>query len=135
MSQEYIREEELRLRLEEDDRLQMEDEKMMKEEMRFRVEEYKQMRFEEEKMRQFDAEKKKKVNVFLNSGHFKKALEDARLSKRTHVHAFTSESDWKVCWVKLKKHRGYLNNPFLVERLKDVQPWKEVSNNIKYVQT
>ena len=135
MSQEYLREEELRLRLEEDDRLQMEDEKMMKEEMRFRVEEYKQMRFEEEKMRQLDREKKKKCNVLLNSAHFKKALEEARLSKRTHVDAFTSESDWKVSWVKLKKHRGYLNNPFLVERLKDVQPWKEVSNNIKYVQT
>lgn len=82
-------------------------------------------------MRQLDAEKKKKRNVLLNSAHFKKALEDARLSKRTHVDTFTSEIDWKVSWVKIKKLRGHLNNPFLAERLKDVQPWKEVSNNIK----
>lgn len=132
LSQEYLREEELRLRLEEDDRLQLEDEKMRKEEMRIRVADYKRMRLEEEKMRQLDAEKKKHLDVLLQSSHFKKALEDARLSKRTHVHAFTSESNSKVSCVKIKKHRGYLNNPFLLERLKNVRPWKEVSNYITY---
>lgn len=126
MSQEYIREEELRLRLEEEDRLQLEDEKLRKQEMRIRVEEYKRMRSEEEKLVHLAEENKKKRNEFVNSAKFKKALGRVAPNKRTHADGLTSESNHKVSWVKLKKTRGYINDPCMIERLKNVKPWKEV---------
>ncbi|PWA39192.1 hypothetical protein CTI12_AA574300 [Artemisia annua] len=121
----YIREEELRLRLEEEDRLQLEDEKMRKQEMRIRVDEYKRMRSEEEMVSHLAEEKKKKRNEFVNSAKLKKSLTLVAPNKRNHADGLPSESNYKVSWVKLKKTRGYINDPCMIERLKNVKPWKE----------
>ncbi|PWA75523.1 uvrD-like Helicase, ATP-binding domain, P-loop containing nucleoside triphosphate hydrolase [Artemisia annua] len=123
---EYIREEELRLRLEEEDRLQLEDEKMRKQELRIRVDEYKRMRSEEEMVSHLAEEKKKKRNEYVNSAKLKKSLRLLAPNKRNHADGLPSESNYKVSWVKLKKTRGYINDPCMIERLKNVKPWKEL---------
>ncbi|PWA54588.1 hypothetical protein CTI12_AA434610 [Artemisia annua] len=83
------------------------------------------MRSEEEKVLHLAEEKKKKRNEFMNSAKFKKSLTLVAPNKRNHADGLPSESNYKVSWVKLEKNRGYINDPCMIERLKNVKPWKE----------
>ncbi|GJY05753.1 phospholipase-like protein [Tanacetum coccineum] len=67
--QDYLREEELRLCLEDEEMLRCEHEKLIVEENRFRFDEAKRLRLEEENMLQLEEQKKNKRKEFMNSSH------------------------------------------------------------------
>ncbi|GJV28213.1 phospholipase-like protein [Tanacetum coccineum] len=69
ISQDYLREEELRLCLEDEEMLHCEHEKLIVEENRFKLDESNRLRLEEENMLQLEEQKKKKRKEFMNSSH------------------------------------------------------------------
>ncbi|GJZ94100.1 phospholipase-like protein [Tanacetum coccineum] len=69
ISQDYLREDELRLCLEDEEMLRCEHEKLIVEENRFRLDEANRLRLEEKNMWQLEEQKKNKRNEFMNSSH------------------------------------------------------------------
>ncbi|GJX44425.1 phospholipase-like protein [Tanacetum coccineum] len=74
ISQDYLREKELRLCLEDEEMLRCKHEKLIVEENRFRLYEAWRLRLEEENMLQLEEQKKNKRKEFMNSSHGKNSL-------------------------------------------------------------
>ncbi|GKC69834.1 hypothetical protein Tco_1115717 [Tanacetum coccineum] len=84
IAQDYLREEELRLCLEEEERLRYELEKLIVKEKIFRLEEANRLRLEEENMLQLAKEKNKKQKEFMNSSHGKKIGQVSTWQEESH---------------------------------------------------
>ncbi|GJW05731.1 putative ribonuclease H-like domain-containing protein [Tanacetum coccineum] len=85
ISQDYLREEELRLCLEDEEMLHYEHEKLIIEEIRFRLDEANKLRLEEENMLQLEEQKKNKRKEFMNSSHGKNILAKLAPAKRSQL--------------------------------------------------
>ncbi|GKB13155.1 hypothetical protein Tco_0847078 [Tanacetum coccineum] len=82
IGQDYLREEELRLCLEDEEKMRCEHQKLIVEENRIRLDESKKLRLEEENMLQLEQQKKNKQKEFMNSNHFKNLLSKLAPTKR-----------------------------------------------------
>nr|GEW23170.1 phospholipase-like protein [Tanacetum cinerariifolium] len=91
----YLVEEELRLCLEEEERMRLEHQKIIDQEKSFRIEEAKRMRLKEEKMLQIAKVNKRKCLEFMNSTHVKNALAKLTTIKRNDVHSLTRTTKTK----------------------------------------
>ncbi|GKD08868.1 phospholipase-like protein, partial [Tanacetum coccineum] len=96
ISQDYLREEELRLCLEDEEMLRCEHEKLIVEENRFRLDEAKRLRLEEENMLQLEEQKKNKRNEFMNSSHGKNILAKLAPTKRNQLGSSSEKINFKV---------------------------------------
>ncbi|GJX60905.1 phospholipase-like protein [Tanacetum coccineum] len=125
ISQDYLREEELRLCLEDEEMLRCEHEKLIVEENRFRLDEANRLRLEEENMLQLEEQKKNKRKEFMNSSHGKNILAKLAPAKRNQLGSSSEKINSKVSWVKIKKYRQHVNDPCTAKLLKNVKPWVE----------
>ncbi|GJW64078.1 RNA-directed DNA polymerase, eukaryota, reverse transcriptase zinc-binding domain protein, partial [Tanacetum coccineum] len=83
--QDYLREEELRLSLEDEEMLCCEHEKLIVKENMFRLDEANRMRLEEENMLQLEEQKKNKRKEFINLSHGKNILAKLAPAKRNQL--------------------------------------------------
>ncbi|GKC22821.1 hypothetical protein Tco_1024971, partial [Tanacetum coccineum] len=125
ISQDYLREEELRLCLEDEEMLHCEHEKLIVEENRFRLDESNRLRLEEANMLQLEEQKKKKRKKFMNSSHCKNILAKLTHAKRNQIGSSSENINSKVSWVKIKKYCQHVNDPCTAKLLKNVKPWFE----------
>ncbi|GJZ49473.1 hypothetical protein Tco_0603663 [Tanacetum coccineum] len=96
ISQDYLREEELRLCLEDEEMLRCEHEKIIVEENRFRLDEANKLRLEEENMLQLEEQKKNKRKEFMNSSHGKSILAKLAPAKRNQLGSSSEKINSKV---------------------------------------
>ncbi|GJS02684.1 retrovirus-related pol polyprotein from transposon TNT 1-94 [Tanacetum coccineum] len=125
ISQDHLREEELRLCLEDEEMLRCEHEKLIIEENRLRLDEANRLRLEEENMLQLEEQKKNKRKEFMNSSYGKNILAKLAPAKRNQLGSSSEKINSKVSWVKIKKDRQYVNDPCTAKLLKNVKPWVE----------
>ncbi|GJT83122.1 phospholipase-like protein [Tanacetum coccineum] len=118
ISQDYLREEELRLCLEDEEMLRCEHEKLIFEENRFRLDVANRLRLEEENMLQLEEQKKNKRKEFMNSSHEKNILAKLVHAKRNQLGSSSEKINSKVSWVKIKKYRQHVNDPCTAKLLK-----------------
>ncbi|GKC38940.1 hypothetical protein Tco_1051324 [Tanacetum coccineum] len=85
IAQDYLREEELRLCLEGEEKMRCEHQKLIVEENRIRLDEAKRLRLEEENMLQLEQQKKNKRKEFMNSSHCKNLLSKLAPAKRIQL--------------------------------------------------
>ncbi|GKE92344.1 hypothetical protein Tco_1573439, partial [Tanacetum coccineum] len=85
VAKEYIVKEELRLRIEEKERVRLKKQKMMEEDNRVRLEREKMLRLEEDKRLQNEKDYKKREEALMRSDHMKKARERIAPTKRSQV--------------------------------------------------
>nr|GEZ16158.1 phospholipase-like, aminotransferase-like mobile domain protein [Tanacetum cinerariifolium]GEZ70781.1 phospholipase-like, aminotransferase-like mobile domain protein [Tanacetum cinerariifolium] len=100
----YLREEELRLSLEDKEMSRCEHEKFIVEENRFRLDEAKRLKLEEENILQLEEQKKNKRKELMNSSHGKNILAKLALVKRNQLGSYLEKINSKVSWVKIKKN-------------------------------
>ena len=127
--QEYLLEEELRLRNEQEERWRMEEQKMMEKEFLNALIEETNRRVENEKMKKIEMEKKKASVALYNSEHWKRAQEDIKPEKRSHQDGSESSYYWSQKFVEREKNRTPpfgCRDPNMTEQLKHVKPWVEV---------
>ncbi|GJV76538.1 phospholipase-like protein [Tanacetum coccineum] len=96
----YLREEELRLFLVDEEKLRCEHEKLITEENRCRLDEIKGLRLEKENMLQLEEQKKNKRKEFMNSSHGKNILAKLAPAKKNRL----GSSSGKIN----SKHQHYL---------------------------
>ncbi|GJZ57124.1 phospholipase-like protein, partial [Tanacetum coccineum] len=103
ISQDYLREEELRLCLEDEEMLRCEHEKIIVEENRFRLDEANRLRLEEENMLHLEEQKKNKRKEFMNSSHGKSILVKLAPAKRNQLGSSSEKINSKIeiFWLKL----------------------------------
>ncbi|GKA55135.1 hypothetical protein Tco_0754084 [Tanacetum coccineum] len=99
----YLREEELRLCLEGEEKMRCEHQKLIVEENRNRLDEAKRLRLEEENMLQLEQQKKNKRKEFINLNHCKNLLSKLAPAKRIQLCSSSEKIQPKVSWVKIKK--------------------------------
>ncbi|GJR30961.1 hypothetical protein Tco_1107193 [Tanacetum coccineum] len=121
----YLREEELRLCLEDEEMLRCEHEKLIVEENRFRLDEANRLRLIEENILQLEEQNKNKRKEFMNSSHGKNILAKLAPTKRNQLGSSLEKINSKVSWVKIKKYRQHVNDPCTAKLLKNVKPWVE----------
>ncbi|GJU03428.1 hypothetical protein Tco_1113766 [Tanacetum coccineum] len=92
----YLREEELRLCLEGEEKMRCEHQKLIVEENRIRLDEAKRLRLEEENMLQLEQQKKNKRKEFMNSNHCKNLLSKLAPAKRIQLCSFSEKIQPKV---------------------------------------
>ncbi|GJX61971.1 hypothetical protein Tco_0294871, partial [Tanacetum coccineum] len=85
ISQDYLREEELRLCLKDEEMLRCEHAKLIVEENRFMLDVANRLRLEEENMLQLEEQKKNKRKEFMNSSHEKNILAKLAPAKRNQL--------------------------------------------------
>ncbi|GJY97470.1 hypothetical protein Tco_0514380 [Tanacetum coccineum] len=129
--EEYLLEEQFRMKLEAEEILLFKEEQKLEEESRLRLEEEAKMMREEEKMFEEETinkkEYKKRELAIMNSDHMKQAMARVVPSKRSHCSGVTSSS-WLKVYNKLK-HKPVgrcVINQDMTEYLKYVKPWFEV---------
>nr|GEY23278.1 phospholipase-like protein [Tanacetum cinerariifolium] len=86
--QDYLREEELRMCLEGEEKMRCEHQKLFVEENMIRLDESKRLRLEEENMLQLEQQKKNKRNEFMNSNCYKSLL--SKLAPATRIQLCSS---------------------------------------------
>ncbi|GJX58325.1 hypothetical protein Tco_0289715 [Tanacetum coccineum] len=118
IGQDYLREEELRLCLEGEEKMRCEHQKLIVEENRIRLDESKRLRLEEENMLQLEQQKKNKRKEFMNSNHCKNLLSKLAPAKRIQLCSSLEKIQLKVSWVKIKKYRQQVYDPCTAEFLK-----------------
>ncbi|GJS08555.1 phospholipase-like protein [Tanacetum coccineum] len=126
----YLREEELRLCLEGEEKMRCEHQKLIVEENRIRLDEAKRLRLEEENMLQLEQQKKNKRKEFINSSHCKNLLSKLAPAKRIQLCSSSEKIKPKVSWVKIKKYRQQVYDPCTAEFLKNVKPWVEDTSRV-----
>ncbi|GJY13879.1 hypothetical protein Tco_0383188 [Tanacetum coccineum] len=130
IGQDYLREEELRLCLEGEEKMRCEHQKLIVEENRIRLDESKRLRLEEENMLQLEQQKKNKRKEFMNSNHCKNLLSKLAPAKRIQLCSSSEKIQPKVSWVKIKKYRQQVYDPCTAEFLKTVKPWVEDTSRV-----
>ncbi|GKE86102.1 hypothetical protein Tco_1559844, partial [Tanacetum coccineum] len=85
ISHDYLREEELRLCLEDEEMLRCKHEKLIVEDNRLMMDEANRLRLEEENMVELAEQKKNKQKDFMNSSHAKNILVKLAPAKRNHI--------------------------------------------------
>ncbi|GJZ44104.1 phospholipase-like protein [Tanacetum coccineum] len=130
IAQDYLREEELRLCLEGEEKMRCEHQKLIVEENRIRLDEAKRLRLEEENMLQLEQQKKNKQKEFMNSSHCKNLLSKLAPAKRIQLCSSSEKIKPKVSWVKIKKYRQQVYDPCIAEFLKNVKPWVEDTSRV-----
>nr|GEV38449.1 hypothetical protein [Tanacetum cinerariifolium] len=85
IGQNYLREEELRLCLEGEEKMRCEHQKLIIKEYKIRLDESKRLRLEEENMLQLEQQKKNKRKEFMNSNHCKNLLSKLAHAKRIQL--------------------------------------------------
>ncbi|GJY81059.1 hypothetical protein Tco_0493810 [Tanacetum coccineum] len=96
----YLREEELRLCLEGEEKMRCEHQKLIVEENRNRLDEAKRLRLEEENMLQLEQQKKNKRKEFMNSNHCKNLLSKLAPAKRIQLCSSSEKIQPKVRHIK-----------------------------------
>lgn len=92
--QEYIMQDELMLRLEEEERWRIEEENILEDENRLRLEEEEQMRVEQQNKLIDEANNKKRSKAFMNSGHMRIYRQSLVPVKRTQYTSDLSAYYW-----------------------------------------
>nr|GEY97734.1 phospholipase-like protein [Tanacetum cinerariifolium] len=95
----YLREEELKLCLEDEEMLRHEYEKLIVEGNRLRMDE--------------------------ETGHAKNILAKLAHAKRNQLGSFSEKLNSIVSWVKIKKYRQRVNDPCTAKPLQNIKPWVE----------
>nr|GEU87722.1 phospholipase-like protein [Tanacetum cinerariifolium] len=127
VAKEYIVQEELRLRIEEKERVRLKEKNMMEEDNRVRLETEKMLRLEEDKRMQNEKDYTKREEALMNSDQMKKAKERIAPAKYSQVSGDALLYYWgKIYRMAKKKKPCYgLNEPDMMELIKDVRPWVE----------
>ncbi|PWA37354.1 F-box domain-containing protein [Artemisia annua] len=123
---EYILQDELRLRLDEEERWRLEEERINEEENRLRLEEEKQFRAKQEKMLLYQAEKKKKAKELMKSKHMKIYRKRLAPAKWTDGSSDVSAYYWSKKYLQSEKKILFgIVDPDMMDLLRDVEPWVE----------
>ncbi|GJV61429.1 phospholipase-like protein [Tanacetum coccineum] len=130
VDEEYLLQEQFRMKLEEEEMLLFKEEQILEEDSRLRLEEEAKMMRKEENMLEaekfFKKDYKKRKLVLMNSDHMKHAMARVVPKKRSHCSGFTSSS-----WLKVSSKFKYKSigrcviNQDMTEYLKNVKPWSE----------
>ncbi|PWA60176.1 phospholipase-like protein [Artemisia annua] len=123
---EYILQEEIRLRLDEEERWRLEEERINEEENRMRLEEEKQIIAKQEKLLLYQSEKKKKAKEYMNSKHMKMYRNRLAPAKWTHGSGEVSAYYWSKKYEQSEKKRPFgIVDPDMTDLLRYVEPWIE----------
>ncbi|PWA92301.1 phospholipase-like, Aminotransferase-like mobile domain protein [Artemisia annua] len=123
---EYILQEEIRLRLDEEERWRLEEERINEEENRMRLEEEKQIIAKQEKLLLYQSEKKKKAKEVMNSEHMKMYRNRLAPAKWTHGSGEVSAYYWLKKYEQSEKKRSFgIVDPDMTDLLRYVEPWIE----------
>ncbi|GJW20156.1 hypothetical protein Tco_0030778 [Tanacetum coccineum] len=95
----YLREEEFRLCLEDEEMLRHEHEKLIVEENRLRMDEGNRLRLEEENMLELAKKKKNRRKEFMNTSHAKNILAKLAHTKRNQLGFSSEKINSKVIWL------------------------------------
>ncbi|PWA87560.1 phospholipase-like, Aminotransferase-like mobile domain protein [Artemisia annua] len=127
--QEYLLQEELMLRNQEEERWKVEEQKLKEMEFLNVLIEEKNRRLEREKLLNEAKERKKNFFSFYKSDHWKRAKADqAKPDKRTQKDGSESSYYWSSKFIEAEKKRTPPNgcrDPDMTQFLKDVKPWVE----------
>nr|GEV42491.1 hypothetical protein [Tanacetum cinerariifolium] len=118
ISQDYLREEELRLCLEDEEMLRCEHEKLIVEDNRFRLDEANRLRLEEENMLQLDEQKKNKRKEFMNSSDGKHILAKLAPMKRNQLGSFAEKINSKERHEQILKLQSLVGSNVVAESVR-----------------
>nr|GEV67611.1 phospholipase-like protein [Tanacetum cinerariifolium] len=130
IAQDYLREEELRLFLEGEEKMRCEHQKLIVDQNRIRLDEAKRLRLKEKNMLQLEQQKKNKRKEFMNSSHCKILLSKLPPAKRIQLCSSSEKIKHKVSWVKIKKYCQQVYDPCTAEFLKNVKPYVEDTSRV-----
>ena len=130
MLQEYLLQEELILRNQEEERWKLEEQQLKENEFLNALIEEKNRRLEREKLLNEAKERKNKLLGFYKSDHFQRAkAAQPKLDKRTQQDGSESLYYWSSKFLEAEKKRTPpigCRDPDMTNFLKDVKPWVEV---------
>lgn len=129
MLQEYLLQEESKLRLQEEEKWRLEEQKIMEEELLLRLDEEARLKVQREQELKYQEEKKEKLIAYKNSNHHKMAREKFAPPKKSDGSGRdVSGYYWGEEYANRKKQRPCAAiERDMTELLKQVKPWKEVT--------